>query len=199
MTEAVSREGINPMRAFWTDTETTGLDSRQHFAFQISYFIADRNKVLIQRTLEMRPDNYADFVFDPGAEEVHGYSREQIIAFPSEKDQYNILIGDLKSYAGDKITIAGYNVEFDIRFIKALFWRNKDPYSRYSDYSTYFRPMPCDVLQLAQNHRIAGKLDLPNLQLETVCSHFGISTEKAHHSMTDILNTKRVFDILMGV
>jgi len=97
----------------------------------------------------------------------------------------------------DKLIITGYNIDFDVRFIKALFWRNKAPEARYTDYSAYFHPMPCDVLQLAQNHRIAGKLDLPNLKLETVCSHFGISTEGAHHSMVDILNTKRVFDILM--
>jgi DNA polymerase III epsilon subunit-like protein len=145
----------------------------------------------------MCPGNHADFSFDPQAEKVHGYSKEKILSFPSEKEQYKVLIDDLKLYAGEPLTITGYNIDFDIRFIKALFWRNKAPQSRYSNYFTYFHPMPCDVLQLAQNHRIAGKLDLPNLQLETLCSHFGISTEGAHHSMVDILNTKRVFDKLM--
>jgi DNA polymerase III epsilon subunit-like protein len=126
-------------------------------------------------------------------------SNEEIISFPSEGEQYNILVDDLRLYAVDKFTITGYNIEFDIRFIKALFWRNKPLKSRYSGYFTWFHPMPCDVLQLAQNHRIAGKLNLPDIQLETVCSHFGIPTEGSHHSMTDILNTKRVFDKLMGM
>jgi len=86
----------NDIQTFWTDTETTGLDSRRHFAFQISYFIAEGKKILIQRTLEMRPDNYDDFVFDSRAEDVHGYSRERILSFPSESEQYKVLIDDWK-------------------------------------------------------------------------------------------------------
>jgi len=59
--------------------------------------------------------------------------------------------------------------------------------------------MPFDVLQFAQSFRVAGLLDLPNLQLETVCAHFGIDTSGAHSALADILNTKAVFDKLLAV
>jgi hypothetical protein len=36
--------------------------------------------------------------------------------------------------------------------------------------------MPRNVLQLAQACRVAGTLDLPRKDLESVCRHFGINT-----------------------
>jgi uncharacterized protein YprB with RNaseH-like and TPR domain len=51
-------------RRFWVDTETTGLSAKKHFAFQISYLIEENGQILVQRTLEMHPENYEQFVFD---------------------------------------------------------------------------------------------------------------------------------------
>ena len=190
---------------FWVDCETTGLDARKHFAFQISYIITKEGKTLTSRTLSSRPDNYADFQFDAGARHVHGFSDAQIIALPPEKEVFPMLIQDLNAYCSDKLTIAGYNVNFDIRFLKAVFARNAaspnngTEYSKLAAFYKYFYSMPCDIIQLAQNFRTAGKLNLPNLQLSTVCTHFGIPTQNAHNSMADITNTKRIFDTLMGL
>jgi hypothetical protein len=50
-------------RRFWVDTETTGLDSRKHSAFQIAYRIEENGKILFQRSLKTRPDNYEEFAF----------------------------------------------------------------------------------------------------------------------------------------
>jgi DNA polymerase III epsilon subunit-like protein len=183
-------------RRFWVDTETTGLDPREHFAFQISYLIEESGRILLRRTLEMRPENYTMFKFDKDAENVHGYFREKIIAFAPEAEQYQAFLADLRQFAKDRLTIAGYNIDFDIRFMRELFNRNNPDGTGEKVFYSFFDYMPCDVLQLAQACRIAGKLDLPNIDLESVCRYFGISTEGAHHSMTDILNTKAVFDKL---
>ena len=204
---------------FWVDCETTGLDSRKNFAFQISYIITQDGITRTSRTLSMRPDNYADFVFDAGARRVHGFSDAQIIAMPPESEVFPTLIQDLNTYAAgtdssndtnDKFIIAGYNINFDIRFIKALFFRNAAFFhnallssidwenANKIGFYKYFHAMPCDIMQLAQNFRAAGKLNLPNLQLTTVSAHFNIPTGDAHNSLADITNTKRIFDTLMG-
>jgi DNA polymerase-3 subunit epsilon len=177
-------------QCFWIDTETTGLDARKNFAFQISYLIEEGGGILIRRTLEMRPQNYHLFKFDKAAEHVHGYSKEKIIALPDEAEQFKLLLADIENYRESKLTIAGYNVYFDIQFLKALFGRMK--IKMYN----YFDRMPCDVLQLAQNCRVVGKLPLDDLKLGTVCGHFGISTKGAHNSMIDILNTREIFKIM---
>jgi DNA polymerase III epsilon subunit-like protein len=187
-------------RHFWLDTETTGLDARKHFAFQFSYLIEETGEILFSRTLEMRPDDPSAFVFSRGAENVHGYSRERILALPPESEQYPTLIADLDRWAPSagetaaaRFVLVGYNTEFDKRFLQALFTRNTPGAKGWNRYFSYFHPMVCDVLQLAQSHRVAGLLNLPSLNLETVCKHFGLNTQDAHHSMSDILNTRAVF------
>jgi exonuclease I len=144
----------------------------------------------------MRPDTYERFEFDKEAENIHGYSREHILSLAPEPEQYSLLITDLQQYGENRLTITGYNVLFDIYFLRALFMRNEPHQSGKPLFNKYFDYMFCDVMQLVQAYRIAGKLDLPSIELEKVCSHFGINTEGAHNSMTDIVNTKAVFDRL---
>jgi DNA polymerase III epsilon subunit-like protein len=185
-------------RRFWVDTETTGLDARKHFAFQISYLIEENNTVLLKRTLEMRPENYEQFKFSGDAEKVHGFPKEKILSLPPEPEQYAVLLDDLRRFAEKRLTVTGYNVSFDIGFLEALFRRNNPGSSGKKVFYELFDYLYCDVMQLVQAHRIAGKLELPSIQLEKVCRHFGISTEGAHHSMTDILNTRTVFERLFS-
>jgi DNA polymerase III epsilon subunit-like protein len=181
-------------KRFWVDVETTGFDTGKHFAFQVSYLIEENNAVLHQRTLEMRPDQYGRYEFSKDAENVHGYSREQIISFQPEPAAFAVLIDDLKRYGKKRLTLTGYNINFDIRFLKAIFDRNGASGKSGDSFYKYFDYMTCDILQFVQAYRIAGIIDLPHIDLESVCRYFGINTEGAHHSMTDILNTKAVFD-----
>jgi DNA polymerase III epsilon subunit-like protein len=182
---------------FWVDTETTGFSSKKHFAFQISYLMEADNRILLERTLETRPDNYESFEFSKEAEGVHGYSRTRILSLPPESEQYGLLLEDLRRYGENRWTLTGYNISFDVHFLKALFERRK-PAGGKSLFYQYFDYMPCDVMQLVQAHRVAGKLNLPGIGLEKVCAYFGISTTGAHNSLIDIINTKAVFDRLMN-
>jgi DNA polymerase III epsilon subunit-like protein len=182
------------------DTETTGLDTKRHFAFQVSYLIEERNVILHRRTLEFRPERYDLYEFSKEAEDIHGYSRDRIISLGPETAAFALLINDLKQYGKRRLTLAGYNINFDIRFLKALFDRNKaanvrDPGAFYK----YFDYMYFDILQFVQAYRIAGIIGLQHIDLESICRYFGINTEGAHNSMTDILNTKAVFDRMAGM
>jgi DNA polymerase III epsilon subunit-like protein len=185
-------------RRFWVDTETTGLDPKRHFAFQISYLIEENGKVLLDRTLEMHPDDHRTFEFTKEAERVHGYSRGEILSLAPESEQFGILLEDLRRFAGNRLTLTGYNIPFDIDFLQAIFTRCKPERTGPNSFYKYFDYMYCDVMQLVQAHRIAGKLNLPSIELDKVCEYLGISTQGAHNSMTDIRNTKAVFDILVS-
>jgi DNA polymerase III epsilon subunit-like protein len=180
---------------FWVDTETTGLDVKQNFAFEVSYILENGN-VLVERILRMRPDNIEQFEFEQGAEEVHGWSEDRIRALPPERVAFDTLLKDLEPFKEKKLTPVGYQTLFDVQFLKAFFARCCGPNQ---GFFRYFDPMYCDVLQLAQAHRIANRLALPNLELETVCAHFGINHEGAHSSMSDIVATKALFDKLMQI
>jgi DNA polymerase III epsilon subunit-like protein len=182
------------IRRFWIDTETTGFDTKRHFAFQISYLIEEKNVILHRRTLELRPDQYDRYEFNKEAESIHGYSREQIISFQPEAAAFAILIDDLKRYGKKRLTLTGYNVNFDIRFLKAMFERSSMAGNTTEIFYKYFDYMSCDILQFVQAYRIAGIIGLQHIDLESICRYFGINTADAHHSMADILNTKAVFD-----
>jgi DNA polymerase III epsilon subunit-like protein len=157
--------------------------------------IEEDGAILQRRTLELRPDHHDKYEFSAGAEKVHGYSREKIISFPPESDVIAALASDLKLYGKERLTLTGYNVDFDVRFIKALFERNKS----LGSFHNYFDYINCDVLQFVQACRIAGIISLPRIDLESVCRYLDIDTKEAHHSMTDILNTKAVFGKLAGM
>jgi DNA polymerase III epsilon subunit-like protein len=187
-------------RRFWVDTETTGLDTKRHFAFQISYLIEENNVILHSRTLEFRPERYDLYEFSKEAENVHGYSRDKIISLQPETTAFALLINDLKQYAKKRLTLAGYNVNFDIRFLKALFDRNNAAAgSSWNIFYKYFDYMYFDILQFVQAYRIAGIISLQHIDLESICRYFGINTKEAHNSMTDIVNTKAVFDRMAGM
>ncbi|MDR3049514.1 MAG: hypothetical protein LBV16_06760 [Elusimicrobiota bacterium] len=187
-------------RRFWLDVETTGISAKKNFAFQMSYLIEEDNEILTKRTIEMRPDNYVNFEFDEKASKVHGYSKEQIISMQSEQSGYQTLISDLEIYAGQKLTICGYSVDFDIQFMRAVFYRNKPKGNPRKSglFYDYFDPMPFDIMQFVQGFRIAGVLDLDKIPLDKACCAFNISTEGAHNSMIDIIATKQLFDALKG-
>lgn len=180
-------------KRFWVDTETTGTDARKNFMFQISYLIEENNNILLKRTLEMRPDNYEAFEFDADAEKVHKYPKEKIISFQSEKEAYKQLIADLEPFKADRLTIAGYTVDFDIKFIKQLFFRNF-AIGKFKDYFDY---MPFDIMQFVQGLRVAGVIELESIALEEVCKYLNIDITGAHHSMVDIVATKNAFDTLI--
>jgi DNA polymerase III epsilon subunit-like protein len=146
----------------------------------------------------MRPDQYDLYEFSKEAENVHGYSREQIILFQPERAAFAALMDDLKLYGKKRLTLTGYNINFDIRFLKAMFERGSESKSGDSFYK-YFDYMSCDILQFVQAYRIGGIIDLQHIDLESICRYFGINTANAHHSMADILNTKAVFDKMIGM
>jgi DNA polymerase III epsilon subunit-like protein len=109
-----------------------------------------------------------------------------------EPQAADILMDDLKQYGADRLTITGYNVNFDIGFIKALFKRTGYTWA----FNKYFDYLTLDVMQFSQACRVAGIISLPHIKLESICRYLGINTEGAHDSMTDILNTRSVFDKL---
>jgi DNA polymerase III alpha subunit (gram-positive type) len=182
-------------RRFWVDTETTGLKPDKNFAFQISYLIEEGGAILHSRTLEFRPDEYDNYEFNKKAEAVHGYSRDKIISLQSETEGFAALTSDLSHYGNERLTLTGYNINFDIGFLKAIFRRNKQASAFYK----YFDYIHCDILQFVQACRVAGIINIDHINLENICHYFGINTETVHHSMTDILNTKSVFDKLTGM
>lgn len=81
------------------------------------------------------------------------------------------------------LPVVSYNVSFDMGFLRAEAQRQ----------GMRFANAPVCALQLAR----AKLPDLPNYQLKTVASHFGVSSEQAHRALDDCEVGLRVFTELM--
>lgn len=183
------------MRFMWIDTETTGIDTSDSAAFQVACVLVDNGQLICERCFFLNPLSET-IKYHEGAGSVHGYSEEQIKAFPPEKEQVSRIatffeeareLFEKDGSKTEKMIIAGYNVSFDIGHLKALFERN--------DYrlEDYFLSVIADVFLQVKKAGIQKALPyLPGRKLGTVAKHLGVKLEDAHDALADIRATREV-------
>lgn len=183
------------MRFMWIDTETTGIDTSDSAAFQVACVLVDNGQLICERCFFLNPLSET-IKYHEGAGSVHGYSEEQIKAFPPEKEQVSRIatffeeareLFEKDGSKTEKMIIAGYNVSFDIGHLKALFERN--------DYrlEDYFLSVIADVFLQVKKAGIQKALPyLPDRKLGTVAKHLGVKLEDAHDALADIRATREV-------
>lgn len=175
---------------FWFDCETTGLDENRNDIIQLAGIVAI-DKVKQKPFNEFcQPVNWNNI--DPYAVKVHGITPDKMKTFQSQEEMLNNLIGYLDSF-GYKFVLAGYNVDFDRRFLSALFTR----LGRSADFIRLFELSVHDTYRRA---KAIGKkkLGTDNLKLETLCKVFNIEIE-AHEALSDIDGTISLDSILAGI
>jgi len=177
-------------KIFWCDVETTGLESKRHCIIQLAYMIEIDGEIVLDRNIQMKP-MYPGSV-DEKALDINGKTHEEIMQYPDCKIGYRQLLKDLgkhidKFNPDDKFIVAGYNVNFDIKFLRQLFERMNDKY-----YGSWFFNVPMDIYTFVA-HKILEGMRLPNYKLLTVCSHFGITVVDAHDAKCDIDVTRKLY------
>lgn len=178
---------------FYFDTETTGLESDKHDIIQLSGLIVVDGKIEENFNFKVKP--FFMINCDDKALKINGVTKEQLEGYPKPQSIYKQLISTMEPYVNrydnaDKFFPVGYNVKFDVGFLETFFKRNNDMY-----YGSWFNRYTIDPFEMVKYMYAIGKLDLPNLKLETVCNHFGIKI-KAHDAMSDIIATRELFKII---
>lgn len=182
-------------KILWFDTETTGIDHKQNSIIQIAGVIEVDGEIKNEFELKCKP--LPDTTISPGALEVTGYTEEQIYSFPDPNDLYKKLKSIFDKHIdkydkSDKFIVAGYNIQFDLNMLDALFRYFGDKYlGSYLNYGCKI-----DVLPLVNVFRYLGHIKTDNAKLETICSFFNIEI-KAHDAFSDIKATRELFFKLM--
>jgi DNA polymerase-3 subunit epsilon len=177
------------------DVETTGTDREKHDIIQFACIIDIDGKIERRRNLLMQPSDFA--AIEPRALEIQNVTIEQVKEYPDRKKQYHQILKLFHEfispyYKEDKFTVCGYNVDFDVDFLKKLF-KSYDNKYLFSFLGSKVDPLPVIRFLIA-----IGKIpQLENNKLETVCSHFNIPI-KAHDAMSDIEATRQLYYILKG-
>ena len=176
-------------KVFWMDVETTGLFASKHAIVQFAYLIEINGKVVNKDVIFASPGKKE---ISEKALEVTGFTRKEMLEWPSQNDLYMRLKRTLNKYIDpydkeDKFFIGGYNVNFDIDFFRKLFKDHDDNY--FGSYFHFSTIDPSKVgafmewIDLAPAHSIDYKLS-------TLCKTWGYDLEDAHDALSDVEATR---------
>lgn len=174
-------------KILYFDTETTGLDPITNDIIQLAGIIVIDGKEQETFNLRVQPFNYE--TVQQGALDVNGISLSALKQYPEPIVSYADFVNMLGRYVdkydkNDKFTPAGYNVRFDMDFLSNFFLKNNDNY-----FGSWFNWKLIDPLPLLHFLDFAGKINLPNYKLSTVCAHYNIEIN-AHDALGDIQATR---------
>lgn len=186
-------------KVIWLDTETTGLDSKIHGIREIGFIIEidgvekDRGLLYIN-TMSYKKEKY----ISKYVENEMGVTKQKLSEYPNSNKQNiafsNTLYKYLKDDKENKFIFAGFNIDFDIKFIKE--WFEDCGIGDLYDYKEYFSYQSLDVLALVRHFKYLDIFETENNKLETLCKHFDIEIN-AHEALSDIVATKKLHEILV--
>ena len=177
------------MKILYVDCETTGLNAYKNGIIQLAGIIEINNKQMVEFDIKMKP--FKDDIIEEKALQVSGITEKDIEKFQSAESGYNKIIQIFDTYINkydknDKFIICGYNVKFDVDFLKQFFIKNGNKFL-----FSYFGGIK-DLFLVIRYLSSLGKIQTKNKQLGTVCEHFGIELKDAHNAMADIIATKKL-------
>jgi len=182
-------------KILWLDCETTGLDPDRHAMIQLAVLIDIDGEVKESLNLKLRPLLFD--VIEQSALEIHGYTEEEVKAFPGADEGLLTLKATMAKYVDkynkrDKFVTAGYYVRFDVDFLRALFSKHGDDY-----FGGWFYSVSYDIQSVVAMEIADKGLRLENYQLATICEKFGIEIDK-HDALSDITATRNLNQLLLG-
>lgn len=188
------------IRIIWIDSETTGLDEKKHSLIQLACVVDEivgdnfTPKEIGRLNLFIKPFR-GDYI-NKDALEKTGTS---ISDFKTKKYlppmvAHTELIEFLEQFVNryertDKFIIAGKNVKFDIKFLRAFFNKCEDNY-----YGSWFHYPSIDIETSFAEYMVCSGNILKDYKLETMCEFFDITIDNAHDAMCDILATREIYN-----
>jgi len=180
------------MKILYFDVETTGLDPVKNDIIQLAGLIEIDG--IVKEEFEFKiaplPDNI-QFVSQE-ALDIHGYSLDAIRMFTPANIIYRQLTALFDKYISkydksDKFYPAGYNVDFDLRFLREFFVKQNDKY--FGSYvNSFYQLDPLNVLKFMH---AMGLVNYPDYKLATIAQAKGIELT-AHDAMSDIKATRMI-------
>ncbi len=182
----------------FTDTETTGLDSKINGVHQVAGILVIEGEIVEKFDLKFRPMD-AEKV-DIEALQVSGLTEKEVAkrdmsSVEAYRDFNKKMTKHINKYdREDKAIIAGYNCPFDAQFLNDWYAKNGNKYF----FGLFHGGAYLDGLNLAMQLEIkSGKrLFRPNRKLDTVAKALGVKLDNAHDALADIEATREVINIL---
>jgi len=183
-------------KVFFFDVETTGLDAWRNDIVQIAGCIEIDGEV--KETFNWHCQPYNPGSIEQSALDVTGLTKEEIMEFDTPMSVYLKLTATMGRYVDkfdkkDKFYPAGYNVDFDMNFLRAFFKKSGDKY-----FGSWFNGINLDPFHFFRLAKFSGQIDTENLKLETMAKLFNIEI-KAHDALSDIEATRSLLKVALTV
>jgi DNA polymerase-3 subunit epsilon len=176
--------------------ETSGVDPVKNGILTLDYKVEIDGEIKAKGKILNNP---VGKLIEDGALQVNGLKREQIAGFQLPAANYAVISGVLNQFVdkydtSDKFYAGGYNVGFDVNFLRQFFLDNGDKY-----FGSFFFFSYIDPSALIPFLRYKGMFpDYPARQrLCDVAEYFGvINKEQLHDSEADLKMTMDVCDVV---
>jgi DNA polymerase-3 subunit epsilon len=178
------------MKVLWIDTETTGLEPGKHGIVQLAMIIEIDHQVAEEQTFAMNPVGKER---SPEAMAIHGITEETLATYEPATEVKPKIAALWNKYVSkydraDKFTVGGYNVDFDVNHLEALWKECGDTYFR-----SYIGPGSIDPFKALPLLEYAGLIDhLPSKKLADVALALGVELSDAHDAASDIRATREI-------
>jgi DNA polymerase III alpha subunit (gram-positive type) len=164
----------------WVDIESTGLNPVLNDVIQIACVPQINGQLLEEFNGFCQPLNY-DAV-DQGAVDTHGITVDKMKTFQPQSRALEKFISYLKSF-NTRFTLAGYNVDFDRKFIGAMFQKH----GKNKEYRELFSNNIHDTMVRAK--LLKKKKLITSAALGSVAQYLGVDLTNAHDAIHDIRAT----------
>ena len=178
------------------DTETGGLDPRQHSLLSLGLVVGEGSRMVNSLEILVK---HEPFVVSAGGMKVNRIDLVQHAAQALEPAMalkvLDVFLDQHFPHRCKPIVLAGHNVGFDLAFLK-VFLEGQG-----SELEPRFSHRIVDTHSIAASLRDAGKLPLENLSSTALFAHFGIQIpeEARHTALGDSLATFELYWKLTGL
>ena len=185
-------------KLLFIDTETTGLDAKRNDIITLSGVIEDTEQKFqpVSFNYEMQPYDYN--TIQQTALDINKLTVEKIKTFEQPNTAVGRFIALLDNYVdrydkNDKFTVVGYNVKFDLEFLRVTFEKAGEKY-----FGSYINGYPIDVYELLKYLNIVKgwNVDKQNLWRYVEMYNLKLEGQEFHNSMSDILYTRQLFYLI---
>lgn len=165
------------------DVETGGLDPRNSSLLSFHGILVDPNSLKIEKTLaipHIKPDD-GIYLIEPGALAINKidlieHDKKAVSYTEAQSILFNFF--PIKRY---NIVPTGYNVDFDISFIKEHLMEIPE---EYSEIFTYYSMDVKSIVQFLQMSETIPR-HFSSCKLTDIADHFGYDTSNAHNAKVD--------------
>lgn len=186
---------MSKYKILYLDTETTGLDCKVNGIIQLAGIIEIDDIIVEEFNFKLKP--HPNDKIDDESFKINNITQEIINFYPEQNIVYEEFIKLLDKYCDrydkkDKFYPAGYNINFDLEFIKEWFLKNNNKFL-----GSYINWNTIDPRVYFNIKKMRGELNTENLKLETLCKYYKIEHNK-HDALSDIRVTRELIKMFLG-